>query len=522
MSEAEIKKRQDYKRNRKKWILIQATAIVVLLIIMLGSFIIYDRMNRTYYIEYTENSVADYKVKYIENDFFDEEWVGSGQSYVSSLIENLFVEFKYDLNMNSSNIGFEYNYDIKAQLIVSDKTTGDHIYSPTDVLISSGVKKAKRSNGFAVNQNVFIDFNKYNSEAKSFVETYGLKNATSMLVVTMNVNVESQCEEFETNNNNYSVSLNVPLCEENFSIFTTASSPAGETKQLACKGAVNQKIFLTSGIVCSVIALVLGCVLLAFVYLTRNEDVNYAIKVRKILSSYRSFIQQIEGEFDTEGYQLIAVKTFTEMLGIRDTIQSPVLMSENKDETKTQFLIPTNTKLLYVFEIKVENYDLIYGLDEEHHGKVVEFEDEQGVEEAIIFDEEINLEDVAEAMATPDVILADVDYVEDNDVDYEGTEEAPSVEVVGVVWPERAHKNKVYRYDPNGENLHEGDMVLVPTRDAAREREVIRKAAIAHANHNIDPTLHPHPLKKIIGVIKRRAEAALTPSEPSQNEDNVE
>ena len=36
-------------------------------------------------------------------------------------------------------------------------------------------------------------------------------------------------------------------------------------------------------------------------------------------------------------------------------------MSENKDETMTRFYIPTSTKLLYVFEIKVDNYDEIYG-----------------------------------------------------------------------------------------------------------------------------------------------------------------
>ena len=70
----------------------------------------------------------------------------------------------------------------------------------------------------------------------------------------------------------------------------------------------------------------------------------------------------MEGEFDIAGYQIVVIKSFTEMLGIRDTLQAPVLMTENSDETMTQFLIPTNTKLLYVFEIKVDNYDEIYGL----------------------------------------------------------------------------------------------------------------------------------------------------------------
>ena len=54
------------------------------------------------------------------------------------------------------------------------------------------------------------------------------------------------------------------------------------------------------------------------------------------------------------------IKTFVEMLNIRDTIQLPILMSENKDFTKTTFVIPTENKILYVFEIKVENYDEIY------------------------------------------------------------------------------------------------------------------------------------------------------------------
>ena len=513
MSEAEIKRRQDYKRNRKKWILIQTVAIAVICVIALSSFIVYDRMNRTYYIEYTENGSVDYKVQYKDNGFFEEEWIGSGQSYVTSLVKGLEADFNYTLNMDSANVGFDYTYGISAQLIVSDKDTGDHIFDPTEVLLPDATASVRRTDSITVKESVFVDFQKYNSLAYQFIDAYGLSNATSMLVVTLHVDVLSQCDEFETNNeNSYSVSLNIPLCEENFSMFSSSSTPAGESKVLACKGTISQNLFLTVGIVMSVLAVLLGCVLTVFVYITRNEDINYANKVKKLVNSYRSFIQRIDGEFDDTGYQIVPIKTFVEMLGIRDTIQSPVLMSENKDETMTRFLIPTNTKILYVFEIKVDNYDQIYGIyEEEQRGTVLEFEDEKGVEEAIIIEENVDMEELAEAMATPDVVLDEVDFVADDDVEYDGTEEAPGVEVVGVVWPERRKNNKVYRYDPNGEQLTEGDMVLVPTRDAARDREVIRKAAITHGNHIIDPALHPHALKKIIGVIKRRAEAALTP-----------
>jgi hypothetical protein len=229
--------------------------------------------------------------------------------------------------------------------------------------------------------------------------------------------------------------------------------------------------------------------LITFVYLTKNEDVNYTNKVRKILSSYRSFIQQIEGQFDVTGYQVVPVKTFKEMLNIRDTIQSPILMFENLDQTVTEFVIPTNTsKILYTFEIKVDNYDDIYGTPEP------------------IIIEEVPEEVLEEALSTPDIDITQINYDEDNDDELE-----EGIEVVGVVWPEKPDHNKVYRYDPNGEKLEKGDIVLVPTMDKARNREVVRKAAIAHGNHRIDPASHPHALKKIIGVIRHHVEHVLTP-----------
>ena len=507
MSEVEIKRRQDYKRNRKKWILIQTIALVMVGLIALSSFVLYDRMNRTYYIEYTENSNVDYKVQYKSNGFFEEEWIDAGNSYVTSLVNGIQADFEYTMNMNASDVGFDYSYGVTAQLVVSDKTTGDPIFNPVDELLPETKGSARRTDSITITESVTVDFQKYNALAHQFITAYGLKNATAMLCIKLNVEVLSQCDEFETNNeNSYSTTLVVPLCEENFSMHTTSSAPSGESKVLACKGAVNTGIFLTVGIVGAVLASLIAIVLLVFIYITRNEDINYYNKVKKILNSYRSFIQQIEGEFDTEGYQIVPIKTFVEMLGIRDTIQSPILMWENNDETMTQFLIPTNTKILYVFEIKVDNYDTIYGIYEEER-KVVDFQEEQ----AILIEEDVNMDDLAEAMATPDVILDEIDYVPEEVTEFESTEETPGIEVVGVVWPERRKKNKVYRYDPSGETLHEGDMVLVPTRDAARDREVIRKAAVATGNHVIDPESHPHALKKIIGVIKRHAEAALTP-----------
>ena len=342
--------------------LTQIIVLAVVIAMALGSFLVYKRLNRTYYIEYTESSASDYKVHYRENTYFEEEWLGAGQSYVSSLADDIRTDFHYELHMDTSNVEFDYTYELTAQMVISDKTSGAHIYDPVDVIVPETTKSVRGADSFYVDESAIIDFASYNHTATQFINVYGLKNAKAALWVTLKVDVLSASDEFDMNNENtHSVTMLIPLCEVNFSIENMTSLPDGESKILACKSNGNQKLFLGGAVSFSALALLLLVILMVFAYLTKNEDITYANRVRKILNSYRSFIQRIYGEFDATGYQIVQIKTFTELLGIRDTIQSPVLMSENKDETRAQFLVPTNTKILYLYELKVDNYDELYG-----------------------------------------------------------------------------------------------------------------------------------------------------------------
>ena len=380
MSEFEIKRRQEYKRNRKKWSIIQIIAIAVFAAIALGSFLIYDRMNDTYYIEYTENSSVDYKVQYKENDYFDEEWIDKENEYISKLVESMTADFRYKLNMQTNGVGFEYKYKIDATLLIADKTSGRPYRSVTENILPLTTASVKSGNSIEIRESVDIDFNKFHSEASSFVETYALKNSSSTLIVTLDVEVVSTFKTFqESNENKYSTSMNIPLALETFGIEITSSVPTSESKVLAYSGAESQGIFLTTGIVSSIVAFVLAIVLAVFLHITKNEDITYAAKIRKILNAYGSYIQRMDGDFNEEGYQVVIIKTFNEMLGIRDTIQSPILMTENRDETMTRFLIPTNTKILYTYEIKVDNFDAIYAVHD------VESSENETVEEAVRF-----------------------------------------------------------------------------------------------------------------------------------------
>ena len=364
MSELEILQRREYKLNRKKWTMIQIIAIVLVAVIAIGSFLIYDRMNQTYYIEYTEDAKIDYRVQYRENAFFDEPWQSSGQAYIASLIEKMEADFGYGLNMGAINVAFDYTYSIYARLLIADKNTGDAYYTFTEDLVPYTQVSNQKARKVSVAETVAIDYLRYNQIAGNFVKTYNLKNASCTLIVTMDVGVISNSDLFEKQSENtYSTSLNIPLVMDEFSIHTSSSTPVGESKVLAYKNAASSQVFYVAAVVSAVLTALLAVALAVYLHLTRNDDITYSARVRKILNAYGSFIQRMEGEFDDTGYQIIGIKTFTEMLGIRDTLQAPVLATENRDETMTRFLIPTNTKLLYVYEIKVDNFDEIYGIE---------------------------------------------------------------------------------------------------------------------------------------------------------------
>ena len=94
MSEAERKRRHDYKRNRSKWIRIQALVIVAVTLIVALVGIAYNGTNKNYYINYVEDGSVDYKVYLKENNFYSDSYLGKDQVYVAGLIDKVAATLK--------------------------------------------------------------------------------------------------------------------------------------------------------------------------------------------------------------------------------------------------------------------------------------------------------------------------------------------------------------------------------------------------------------------------------------------
>ena len=357
MSESEKKRRVSYRKNREKWIFLQSVVIAVLTVAVLVSAVVSYQLNKKYYIPYTEGGSIDYDVYLKPNDFYDSPYLEKNQSYVASLIDRIIANFNYEIDMDADDVNYRYSYTITSRLEIIDDSSDAAIFNPEYELVNVQNKSQSSSNRLTINEIVVLNYDEYNDLANRFLETYDLKETTSNIVLTLKVDVLSDCNAFSGSSvDTYSSELRIPLTTQTVNIKMTSSVPDAEAKMMACTRGAGSEAFKTTAIVLGVVDVLAILLLVAFISLTRTDDITYTARVKRILSQYKSYIQKIKNLFETRGYQLVQVDTFDEMLEIRDTIQAPILMHENEDKTCAKFLIPTDSKLLYLYEIKVDGY----------------------------------------------------------------------------------------------------------------------------------------------------------------------
>ena len=568
MSEKEKKRRLGYRKNREKWIFTQTVIIVVLLLAVLISAIVSYQLQKTYYIGYREGGNIDYDVFLKENEFFEEDILGKDQSYVASLIDKIIADFNYEIEMDTDDVFYRYSYTIKSRLEIIDDTSGVAIFNPEYELVKVENKSQNSSNRLVINEMVILNYDQYNSLAGNFLATYDLTDTTSNIVVTLEVDVLSDCNAFSGSSaDTYFSELRIPLTTKTVNIKMTSTVPDAEAKMIACSRGAGSEVFKTTAIVLGVVAVILILVLIAFIYLTRTDDITYTARVKKIVSQYKSYIQRIKNAFDMSAYQVILVDTFDEMLEIRDTIQAPILMHENEDKTCAKFIIPTDNKLLYLYEIKIDGYTepepepkpapeptvicrpnitnvvrpvvkvMVSPKAENNEADiqtviekpevdtdknapevVVEVvEENDTAEEETVSKEETVIE---EAIADEDLEILDAIPMVEVDEAEELVLSTPGFDAIDVSWTDK--KENYCSYDPDGNIVEEGDVVLVPTRDEESDKEIVREAEVRKGNYKLATEDLDTPLKKIIGVVRRRAQKAfvamITPDEEISSE----
>lgn len=342
--------------KRRNTVLGLALVIIIVFVITLSFFTIYFNRSKKQYVNYNESSEIDYKVFLKDNEFFEDEYLPKDKQYIASLIDYIKANFNYKLSLDEKMVEYKYSYRIEADVVVKEKGTNNPLYTTKKVLLND--KEIKTSlNEVIIDENIDIDYNYYNSLIKNFINIYGLDDTESILNINMYVNVIGACEEFENNKDHESViSLSIPLTTKTMAIEISNDLINSQNNVILCKSNYSYNfVFIIFGVIFAIVDIALIVYTVKYVIKTRTAENIYEKELKKILNNYSSYIQTLSCEFDFKDYQLLKVGTFTDMLEIRDTIKQPILMRENDRKTGAYFVIPSSTKILYVYRLKISD-----------------------------------------------------------------------------------------------------------------------------------------------------------------------
>ena len=339
---------------RRKNILRYSLAIFATLVLALFFLLIFINKNKVQYASYDESSDIKYNVFLKKNDFFKNDFVTSDKQYVSTLIDYISANFNYKLSLDNVDVTYKYTYKIVAEVNVKDRSSKKVIYNFKEDIVPEKTNKSSDKT-LIVSENISVDYNKYNDLIKKFINIYDINDVTSTLDVNMYVDVISTCDEIADNSSNQSVmTLSVPLTLKTMAIDISDDLINTKDNIMLCnKPSKLNLILLVISCLFAGLAVYISIMLADYSNKTKTAKSIYQKELKKILSNYSPYIQKVDGSFSLRGYQALTIDTFTDMLEIRDTLQQPILMVENVRQTGVFFIIPSNTKLLYVYAIRV-------------------------------------------------------------------------------------------------------------------------------------------------------------------------
>jgi hypothetical protein len=299
---------------------------------------------------YNETSNLDYSVCLKENEYF-EQCLGKDRQYVANIIDYVNAEFKYVLN-SSDVFDYNYKYHITAKIVATEKGDSSKIlYTNEEIILTEKSFNMQASNNLIIEEQIRIDYDKYNEIVKSFKKDYTL-SLDSYLVVTLFVSFDGSYKEFEENiSNNKNISLVIPLSEQTIDIEMDYEN-LNDSKLIKSNFKKSSEDFIIY-VICALFALLDIIFILGIMRLLNKITVTktiYEKTIIKIMREYNQIIVETKNIPAHESARIIEVKSFEELLDAREMIGKPILYIKINNQ-KSWFMI-SNGDEMYKYVLK--------------------------------------------------------------------------------------------------------------------------------------------------------------------------
>lgn len=309
-------------------------------------------------VSYKSSSNVSYKVYLLENDYFDEPYLGMNRTYISSLINYIDINFNYNLNF-SNFVSGKYTYYIKG-IIAADKVKDDDssYWSKSYILKEPVTISYDNQNSFNIDTNVKVDYQKYNTILNEFRKDYGISFDGAFkvqLVIESESNATNIKESIPVDS---LIEVRVPLTQQviDLSIDLSNNDNEGEVSETIVNNTSSNYVFLGLGILFMSVTLCLLWLIfryIIFIYLSKSE---YSKTLKKILSTYDSVIVNVSNLPNLNDLKVIEVNTFSELIDANSEVRMPINYYEEVADCKSVFVL-VSTNMAWVYTLINHEYE---------------------------------------------------------------------------------------------------------------------------------------------------------------------
>ncbi len=321
--------------------------LIMLVIILIGCLSL--TFKKEYVVHYSDKSNLDYNVYLKTNEFYKTTFLPKDKNYISTLIDYVDANFNYTFK-SAEDFELEYTYYIEADLVVNNNE-GKNIFKQEETILPKKSFKNVENNTFSVAENIKIDYGKYNRLASDFVSNFDL-SANSKVVVSLYVNILGKHQEFDKELRDKAViRLEIPLTSKTVDITMDYKLCNNVEEIFQYKTTlISNPVLFTWSIIFAILDIVGITTVVLYIVKTRSCKTIYAKKLKRILRDYEHYISWTKHskKIEEEDIRIEYMKSFDDIINIRDSIEKPILFYEEIEGERAKFYI-LDDKVAYVY-----------------------------------------------------------------------------------------------------------------------------------------------------------------------------
>ena len=302
-------------------------------------------------VNYNSSTNVDYKVYLKPNKFYEKKFLEKNKKYLSSIIDYIDLDISYLFNA-TKKLDTNYYYSVDAKISSDYDLNGAvaELWSKNYSLVPAK-SLTNNTSMFKISESLKIDYEKYDTLAKNFKESYGIV-ADTKLTITVNINSTSKLQGYGSNlTDKKTITLVMPLNKAVTDVTVSGVEPTTNniTKTITPENNINYVLLILS-IGLLVVSLPTG--IISFYKLFKITNVSqYIVQQNRILKNYGDIIAEVTTKPDLRDIKVIRVKEFEDLINIEEELRVPILFYELRDRDESWFVINTvGQAYLYVLK----------------------------------------------------------------------------------------------------------------------------------------------------------------------------